>query len=81
MVCLAENKSQTSYCFTMNAVESPPNNQIAKHREKKKEVSNPEILCKDHTVKLLASFDGETGLDFRTPFHSNTSWEVQLHLF
>lgn len=83
MVSLVENKSQTSYCFTMNAVESFPNNHIAKHRAKHKnrEVSNPEVLCKDHIVKLLASLDGKTGLDFRTPFHSNTSWEVQLHLF
>lgn len=32
-------------------------------KKKKKEVSNPEILCKDHTVKLLASLDGETDLD------------------
>lgn len=65
----------------MNVVESSPNNQIAKHRAKKREVSNPEILCKDHIVKLLASLDGETDLDFRTPFHSSISWEVQLHLF
>lgn len=35
MVYLVENKSQKSYCFTMNAVESFPNNQIAKHRGKK----------------------------------------------
>lgn len=84
MASLVENKSQTSYCFIMDAVESFPNNHIGKHRAKKKkimEVSNPEILCKDHSVKLLASLDGRTGLDFRTPFHSNISWEGQLHLF
>lgn len=52
---------------------------LSTEEKKIMEVNNPEILCKDHIVKLLASLDGKTGLDFMD--HSNTSWEVQLHLF
>lgn len=58
--------------------------QVAKRRAQKMEVSKTEFpFSKDPTVKLLASPDGETDLldlDFRTQFHSNISWEMQLHL-
>lgn len=46
------------------------------------EVNKTEILfSKDPIVELLASLDGETDLldlDFRTQFHANISWEMQL---